>query len=266
MRRIIEVLLNLRWKYLFYRSIVIVDRSSKFTVGKHCKIARSKIVVKNGNSVAISDYCRIDNCVISSIELNNWGRCAMTVGHNTEMKNVTMLVSGNVFIGAHNEINNVDEYLPLTMWVGGELSIGDHNRISSKIWIRFGGQLMIGNYNCVNERSEIRADESVYIGSYNMISYDCCIWDTNTHCMYPKEERRAMTEDPNLYIGYEKEKPVTRPVVIGDDNWIGRYCTIMKGCEIGNECVLAFHTLLINQKLPDSTMAYNKVETKVTLK
>lgn len=262
LNRIINLLWNLQYKYLLYGAIVIVDASSQLTVGKKCKIRHSKIVLKNGNRMQIGNDCHINKCVISSIKKRDVPVTICIDSKNT-FDHVSMLIEDDVRIGAGNTFSNVENYSPIEITVGGPLTIGGGNRINCRLWQRFGGKLTIGNYNCINERTEIRSDESVTIGSYNMISYDCCIWDTNTHCIYPKEQRRAMTEDPNLFIGYEKEKPVTKPVAIGDDNWIARYCSIMKGCTIGNECILAYRTLLLNRSVANNSLVYDKVETCV---
>lgn len=102
------------------------------------------------------------------------------------------------------------------------------------------------------ERTEIRCDHLIEIGDYNMISYECMIYDTNTHCLYTKEKRRDMTRHDFPRIGQEYEKPVTSPVKIGNDCWIGKRAAILKGVTIGDECIVG--TLAVITKRVNNNM------------
>ena len=119
------------------------------------------------------------------------------------------------------------------------------------VWVRFSGVLSIGRYNCINAGSSIRCDESVQIGSFNMISYDCDIWDTNTHCFYTLEQKKKMFEKDFPFIGRERNKPKTSPVVIGDGNWIGKNACILKGSTLGNETVVGTRAIVSNMLVED---------------
>ena len=57
--RILRLLIELRYKYLFQFSIVIVERGSKLEVGENTKIIKSKIVVKNRHNLQIGNSCII---------------------------------------------------------------------------------------------------------------------------------------------------------------------------------------------------------------
>ena len=133
------------------------------------------------------------------------------------------------------------------LWDGSKCKISHHNRIRCDIMCRFAGTCYINNYNCINERTELRCDEYVQIGSYNMISYNCRIWDTNTHSFYPDDTRRKMTEDMYPNIGAEKDKPKTLKVYIGNDNLIGENVAILKGTIIDNRTRIGYGAIVSNK-------------------
>lgn len=126
----------------------------------------------------------------------------------------------------------------------GHLEIQNNSRIRSNIKIRFGGQIKIGSYTAINEGSELRCDESITIGSYCMISYGCKIYDTNTHCILPYSERRALTMRDFPYIGIEYSRPRTAKVIIGDDVWMGVDSMVLKGVSVGSRCIIGAKALV----------------------
>ncbi len=138
---------------------------------------------------------------------------------------------------------------------GGQLIIGNNNHIKAEFCIRFGGKCSIGNYNCINENTEIRCDEEINIGDFNMISYECIIFDTNTHVMYPPEVRRKMTMKDFPSIGTEYEKPVTAPVKIGNDCWLGKRAVLLKGSQLGNNSIVAL-CALVTKPVPENHIAF----------
>lgn len=186
------------------------------------------------------------------------------IGKNTQISDSIIIANnGKISIGENNIIQKSEDSFQTKLQVdNGTLKIGDYNRISCVIWIRFGGLVEIGSRNAINQRTEIRADEKVTIGDYNQISYDCVIWDTNTHNIYNAEKRREITDKQYPAFGLEYEKPKTSPVSIGNDCWMVRRVSILKGTSIGDKCVIAFNTTLSKQQLkPNSTVmnSYNLI-------
>jgi acetyltransferase-like isoleucine patch superfamily enzyme len=72
------------------------------------------------------------------------------------------------------------------------------------------------------------------------------IYDTNTHCVYPTEIRRERSKADFPFLGTETEKPITKEVVIGNDNWIGKRSVILKGCILGNEVTVGTNAVVSN--------------------
>lgn len=213
-------------------NIIRVTSCSQLTISSTAKISKTKIFLLNGASLNIADCC-----VLNNVEIYVDGG---TVVLN---KNVIISSSSDVVITVQN----------------GKLEVGNHSKLSLKrIWIRFGGVVNIGCYTNINADSEIRCDESVTIGCYNQISYGVRIWDTNTHCILSKEERRKTTEEYYPYFGYEKSKPKTTPVQIGDDCWIGEKVSILKGTMLGDEIIVGYNCLLSGQEIPNKSVVVTK--------
>jgi acetyltransferase-like isoleucine patch superfamily enzyme len=56
-------------------------------------------------------------------------------------------------------------------------------------------------------------------------------------------------------IGTEKSKPLTKPVVIGDDCLIGEYCAILKGSTIGHKCIIGVYSVVAGSSIPNGSIA-----------
>lgn len=134
----------------------------------------------------------------------------------------------------------------------GFFSVNKNCVIKADFYIKYGGKCSIGSYTGIMENTEIRCDDSIEIGDYNMISYECMIYDTNTHFIYPKDKRREMTIRDFPAIGLEHEKPTTQPVKIGNDCWLGKRAVILKGVTIGDESIIG--ALAVVTKKVDKNM------------
>ena len=178
---------------------------------------------------------------------------------NVKLNNV-MIVKGDVYIGKNNFIYSQNESERLYIDIKGKLVIGSDNRLETNMRVRFNGGLSIGNYTNINTHSEIRCDEKVSIGDYNQISYNVVIWDTNTHNIYAASKRRELTETRG--IGFEFEKPKTKPIFIGHDCWVGRDVAILKGVTVQNKCIIGFRTLLSDTTLKENTTVVSNGELK----
>lgn len=84
------------------------------------------------------------------------------------------------------------------------------------------------------------------------------IWDTNTHNILPKEDRRIIAEKYFPYYGYELSCPQTKPVKIGDDCWIGQNASILKGTIIENEVIVGYQCLLVDKVIQQRSTVVSK--------
>lgn len=209
-----------------------IDKLAIFQKGDNVRLHNVTIYLKGKSrlylmdGVSMSDY----NIYLEDSILIIGRNCIFDKGHSTNQPNI--LISNQSY-----------------------LEISNNNLIRCSFWIRFGGRCKIGEYNGICEDTEIRCDESILIGSYNMISYQCMIYDTNTHNIYPKDKRRLMTMNDFPNIGKEIEKPPTAPVVIGNDCWLGKRAVVLKGTIVESEVVVATNAVVSNLKVPSGSIA-----------
>lgn len=208
---------------------------AEVSLGKNVSIRNSKIEVTEGeliieDGVSISDYAIT---VTKGCRLHIGADCYLERGDNWR----------NPFI---------------ILWDASSLMVANNNRLRCDVMCRFGGHCEIGEYNCLNERTELRCDESIKIGAFNMISYNCRIWDTDTHAFYADDTRRRMTREMYPNIGSENDKPNTKPVAIGSDNLIGEYAAVLKGSTIGNRCKIGFRTVVANKNIANESTFVGK--------
>ena len=218
-------LLKFKARYLFKTTSIIGYKNSKIFIGKNVKLNNITISVSSGSKLFIDQGCNL--------------------------KNANLSIKGDTYIGKNNFIYSQNRFERLYMDINGKLVIGSDNRLETNMRVRFNGYLSIGNFTNINSRSEIRCDEKVIIGDYNQISYNVVIWDTNTHNIYSADVRRGLTETKG--IGFEFEKPKTKPILIANDCWIGRDVAILKGVTIQNKCIIGFRTLLTELNLSENS-------------
>ena len=228
--------------------------------GLQC-IKDCQIKFGSGAKVSIGNNVTIRN---SKIELIG-GELIIEDGANISDYEIMVSKGCRLHIGTNCYLERGDNWRKpsIILWDKSTLTIANNNRLRCDVMCRFGGCCEIDEFNCLNERTEIRCDESVKIGAFNMISYNCRIWDTNTHAFYKDDTRRRMTREEYPNIGSEKDKPVTRSVVIGDDCLLGEECVILKGSNVGNKCVIGVHSVVAGASIPTRTMA---VGNPVTIK
>lgn len=257
----IQKIVNIKLGYIWQNSKVTVEKGGVFKKGKNVKIKNSKIYVKQGDTLILGDNTTIKD---SNIYLIVGEKNHLEIGENCKILNYNFALSGaHVNIGDYNVFEKNQETIIPSFQINGELIIGHYNRLRCSIWSRFNAKVKIGDRNAINERTEIRSDEAITIGSYNQISYDCVFWDTNTHNLYKAEKRRQITDEQYPDFGLEFEKPKTAPITIGDDCWIGRGVSVLKGTSIANKCVVAYGTLLSNIALEENKTVFNQTNLKV---
>lgn len=252
--------------------MVFCDVSSVMEMPSDTRLINSKIELNGGARVSLGRNVLIQNTYIKldggdlkiadDVELNNVNyfsdRTEVIIEKAAKISSYDYkLYDGRLSIGEAcvMQIGN-KAVRPHVRIDQGRLSIADHNVLRCDFWIRFGGCLQIGSFNCINEYTELRCDELLCIGDFNMISYECNIWDTNTHCQYDKETRRAKTMAEYPCVGGETERPKTKPVIIGNDCWIGKRSIILKGSELKDKVIVAIGTIVSNQIIDEGRMAH----------
>lgn len=225
-----------------------------------------KNFIINKNKIRLSTSSMID--IGSSVQIKNSNiyiheNSKLKIEEGVTIANANISVKGSLFIGRDTFINKGYLYRNLSINIEGDLSIGQRNRIQSDFLIRYNGKVTIGNANNINPESEIRCDELIKIGNYNQISYKVMIWDTNTHNIYTAKKRRELTDVHYPVFGYEFEKPETKPVIIGDDCWLSKEVSILKGTELKDKCIVGLKTMILNKTIKVASTVVSNNELKI---
>lgn len=242
--------------YLFRNKGIIINKyGGKLSIHRKASLKYSIIKIGANCLLNIDEDVRI---ISSKIIIQD--NSSLEVGKNSFLNEMNISILGSVSIGSNNYIGHKN-----AIWIiqNGILNIGNNNRLKNTIWIRFGGKMTIGQYNAINENSEIRCDENVEIGNYNEISMNVRIWDTNTHRILCSSTEFMDYRINHFPFFNEEIKPLTTPVFIGDCNWLGEFCAILKGCRIQNHCILGFHTILCNRNIDDNNIVVTDLSYKM---
>ena len=119
-----------------------------------------------------------------------------------------------------------------------------------------GGKVIMHPWSKIARGSKITAVNKVEIGRDTAISYGVEIIDNNNHPINP-EDRRFMRHTAH---GSEERKPkysVNAPIIIGENVLIGSYSRIQKGVHIGDNSIIASHSVVTHDVPANSIAAGN---------
>ena len=160
-----------------------------------------------------------------------WGKPIILRGKKSRCK-VLGLSPGRLVIGDHlvmgnqirkNQIGLIQPCILNISTPGSQLVIGDHVGISG---------------------STICATKSVTIGDHTMIGSGCLITDTDSHSLDYMERRNGA-------------EPVSCPITIGNDVFIGARSIILKGVTIGDRAIVGAGSVVTHDVPADCTVAGN---------
>ncbi len=135
----------------------------------------------------------------------------------------------------------------------GAISIGDDVQLSGKPNLVFNTnfvdqpELIIGNGTFIGHDVSLRAAKAILVGAHCLIAGGVIIADYDGHPL-DAVQRRA---------GAKNDERDIRPVVIGDDVWIGAGAVILKGVTIGSRSVVGAKAVVTKDVLPDTVVAGN---------
>jgi maltose O-acetyltransferase len=105
--------------------------------------------------------------------------------------------------------------------------------------------LKIGNNSSIGYGTVISVAKEVVIGDHCMIAPHCIIMDSDDHPIHPHKRKAGMSVQPED----------VKPIEIGHNVWIGAYSTILKGVTIGDNSVIATHSVITKDVLPNCVYA-----------
>jgi acetyltransferase-like isoleucine patch superfamily enzyme len=125
--------------------------------------------------------------------------------------------------------------------LSGKPSFGFSNRVHAS------PQLLIGDRTFIGHGCSIGVAESVRIGNHCLLAAGVKVSDFDGH---PLDAERRRRQEPTPAEGI-------RPVVIGDDVWIGVAAIILKGVTIGDRSVVGAGALVTKDVPADVVVAGN---------
>lgn len=144
----------------------------------------------------------------------------------------------------------------------GSISIGDGVRLSGKPGIGFSNRLVerpvlsIGDGTFIGHGTSFAIADGVRVGRHCLLAGGVTIRDFDGHPL-DAERRRRMEPTPADGVA---------PVTIGDDVWIGKNATILKGVAIGDRAVVAMQAVVTTDVPADSVVAGNPARVVKSLK
>ena len=107
----------------------------------------------------------------------------------------------------------------------------------------FNGEVVIGDYSGIGVNRELNGP--VTIGKYVMMGSEVVV--------YTRNHSSSRTDIPMQNQGYDS----VRPVIIGDDVWIGRRVIILPGVQIGEGCIIGAGAVVAKDIPPYSVVVGN---------
>jgi acetyltransferase-like isoleucine patch superfamily enzyme len=134
----------------------------------------------------------------------------------------------------------------------GKIVLGDHVRLSGKSDFMFGNrwndapELSIGDHSFVGHDCRFAVADSVRIGRHCLLAGGVSISDFDGHPI-----------DPMLRRTEPARPEAIRPVVIGDDVWIGARAIVLKGVMIGDRTIVGAGAVVTKSVPSDVLVAGN---------
>jgi acetyltransferase-like isoleucine patch superfamily enzyme len=135
----------------------------------------------------------------------------------------------------------------------GDIKLGANVRLSGKSSITFGTgaggrpELAVGDGTFIGHACGFVVGSSVRIGRHCLLATGVMVYDQDGHPL-DADRRRAGEPTPPDQV---------RPVVLGDDVWVGFGAVILKGVRVGDRAVIAARSVVTKDVPADAVVAGN---------
>ena len=132
----------------------------------------------------------------------------------------------------------------------------DHCEVFGTINVHAQGIVVMHPWSKLGTGSVIKSVNRIEIGTDTAIATGVEIIDNNTHPTNP-QDRRYMRHTPH---GSKERLPrysANAPIIIGENVWIGSYSRIQKGVTIGDNAIIASHSVVTHDVPANSIAAGN---------
>lgn len=277
------------WKYLKFSrpsnvkisGTLLFNRYAKISIDKQSQLEVAGDLELNSSTLQlVNSYLKTGKLVLqnSLLELQ---QSQVTLGDRAHLKNADMHFNESELMAQENfRIHAVEILATKSMIDVGNYFFGQHgngerlkwNFFDAKVFIgkntrlqctiaQNGASLTIGNNTFINAGSAISCLSQIVIGDYVMISYDCLIFDNNSHALDYRLRRQEIEQGfPNGTKPNMNAKPKSAAIFIANDVWIGARCTILKGISMEAKSVAASNTI-VTKNVPEQMLVYGTPNT-----
>jgi len=297
-KRIFYIFVYLRYKLakitrLYPRRIEVQGGSIDYDIN-------SRIIMRGNSTLKVKGDLHIENTTLILSETvfncenlslkNGYIQCEnsqILMGHNgfvtdvdLKAKNCTINLSDNFKIsnqrftfknskitsGIYLCINGENDPNSIFNISASDLLMGDNVNLKCRLNCK-NSKMILGDNIFVNQGTEIRCENCIRIGCNVFISYDCLILDTNTHSTDPIARAMEIEQGyPNSTVKTEKSLPLTAPIEIGKNVWIGMRAAVLKGTSIGDNSVVGLMSVVSGTFPEYSLIAGNPGQIKKIIK
>jgi acetyltransferase-like isoleucine patch superfamily enzyme len=137
--------------------------------------------------------------------------------------------------------------------VSDRIRIGRHSLIQGELFVfAHGGEIDIGESCFIGPGTRIWSAARIEIGSRVLISHNVNVFDSLTHPLSPRLRHMQFREISTT--GHPKSIDLDeKPVIIGDDVWIGAGALVLKGVSIG-ACAVVGAGAVVTRDVPAATI------------
>jgi len=216
-------------------SFIHIDKHSSVCIENGCSLKKSRIYIEDSHvqwSAAACFNSSVMTVRQSRLNAGSYFKCnAVQVGlyENTEF------VCGEYALldGSRHERSGFSAFTSKIKW--------KNNVTHYAHTVCQNGNFTVGENVFFNQGTQMRCQAGLHFGSNILVSYECVIFDTNTHSLTAADRRKEiMNGYPNksFQMIEDREKVKKAPIEIGDDVWIGTRAMIFKGTVLEDEVVV----------------------------
>lgn len=144
------------------------------------------------------------------------------------------------------------------------VEIGKNTMVDATFIFESGdGEVSIGANSFIG-RSTFISRTSIEVGEYVFIAWGCYFYDHDSHSVNYLDRRKDIEQqlydyrNGNNFIASKNWEVVnSRPIIIGNDAWIGMNCIILKGVTIGEGAIISAGSVVTRDVEPWSVYAGN---------
>lgn len=160
-----------------------------------------------------------------------------------ELHKGTIRINGNakrfmIKIGFGGSEGIIERKGSLCLEKGSVLNLSNNVVLSAGISIRNSGVISIGNNFFCNRNCTIWANDQIFIGEDALFGWNITLRDCDGH----------------FILSNKKVKQSQKPIIIGKHSWICSETHMLKGAEVGDNCVVGYRSLVTGEILGDNLL------------